>query len=254
MAKNFRDAYDIPQKRQIRWTLIILVLFFLGLLVDYLFLHLVFKEKEAAMAGSTVDGTGTNGADTVVQVPPPPPSENPQASPTVSTGTSSPAMIEKFQKEIVKCFGAESPYAKMSSADELVKQILETHPAQKSQFEVENTHVRLNDGSVRRLHLIQSDASGGKNTRELRYYSLDAEGLPVLIPLPDKDRLNPSEAFIDSLKKEGTVIYHQVKENRTLKDGSSISLDTINNSIYEFQLFSKEMTFSCREIICQCRL
>jgi hypothetical protein len=143
---------------------------------------------------------------------------------------------------------------KSGSADALVEQILATHPAQKSQFEVENTHVRLKDGSIRRLHIIQSDQSGGKSARELRYFSLDAEGLPVPIPLPDKDRLDPKPEYIESLKKEGTVVYHQVKENRTLQDGSNISLDVINNSVYEFQLFGKEKTFSCRQLNCQCRL
>jgi hypothetical protein len=55
------------------------------------------------------------------------------------------------------------------------------------------------------------------------------------------------------LKKDATVEFHQVKENKFLTDGSNISMNTINDRVFEFQLFGKSTSFSCREIDCRCQ-
>lgn len=39
------DPNQGPQKKQIRWGLAIISLFFLGLATDYFFLHILFQEK-----------------------------------------------------------------------------------------------------------------------------------------------------------------------------------------------------------------
>jgi hypothetical protein len=256
MVKNHRDALEVPRKRRIPWTLISVVLFLLGLSVDYMFFHVVFKEKWNGIT-ITPGSIMTKSPTSPLASPPPAPSASiteSMASPHGdSSGSLAPEVLQKFQKEIAHCFGADSPLAKSTNTDRLVEQILASNPTQKAQLEVENTHVRLKDGSIRRLHLIPSDTSSSQSAKELRYYSLDNEGLPVLIPLPEERRLNPTPEFLASLLSEGTVVFHQLKENRFLKDGSHLSLNTINTHVFEFQLFSKEKTFSCRELECQCR-
>lgn len=245
MLRNHRDALEVPLKRKIRWTLIIVVLFFAGLLVDYMFLHLVFKQKNLS------------GVSSAQEIPPPPEIASisvQNAVGEIEEDTKVPeAVLQKFQSEIAKCFGTESPVSQSTSTDRFVHELLAMNESVRSTFEVENIHVRLKDGTLRRLHLIQADPSSGKNVKELRYFSLDSEGMPVKIPLPDDKRMNPSPEFIDSLKSEGTLVFHQLKEKRTLKDGSELSLNVINNHVFEFQLFGKEKSFFCRELECQCR-
>lgn len=261
MPENFRDPKEVPLQRKIHWVLVILALFFLGLLVDYLFLHLLFKERRhVSPAPITAPATDTGGGDTTnseqtpqdrsVSLTPPPMN---RANAAVSAAPSSDRAVKEFQQEIAKCFGAKSPYTASATADEFIQKVLAANPVAKTQFEVENTHLRLKDGSVRRIHLIESDRSNGRSAREVRYFRLDAEGLPVAIPLPEKDRVNPSETFLASLKKDATVEFHQVKENKFLTDGSNISMNTINDRIFEFQLFGKNTSFSCREIDCRCQ-
>jgi hypothetical protein len=187
------------------------------------------------------------------------PAQLPVQSPMAATAASVPQSawtetksVADFQREIVKCFGSESAYAGTRTSEQLVNEIVKSNPILSSTVEVENIHLRLKDGSERRMHLIPSDRAQNKNGRELRLFSLDSDGLPVLIPLPKQQRNNPTPAFLESLQKEGTRIFHQVKEVRMLKDGSHLSVNTIDDKVFEFQLFGREKSFSCRGLDCLC--
>jgi hypothetical protein len=73
------------------------------------------------------------------------------------------------------------------------------------------------------------------------------------IPLKPDETLNPKPEFVDSLKKQGSIIFHQIKEKKTLKDGTRVSLNTVNDHIFEFQIFGRDKTLSCRELDCLCQ-
>ncbi|WP_413290570.1 hypothetical protein [Bdellovibrio sp. HCB337] len=236
------DSTKAPREKQIRWAAIIVTFFFIGLAIDYFFLHILFKEKmreqqKQEQQQQTEPSSRLNDAEKAKQAAKNPPKGTP---------------LTQFQNIIEKCLG-DKDLAKSTSTDVLIKELESKNPVKETQFQLENTHIRLSDGTTRRLHLIQSDSSNKKNAKELRYFKLDEEGLPVSIPLENKDRINPKPEFIAELKKQGTQIFHQVKENKLLKDGTILALNTVNDRVFEFQHFGKGNTLSCRELDCRCQ-
>lgn len=237
----------MEKQNKIRWGLVIVSLFFIGLAVDYFFLHILFQEKLKLQQKQ----------EELL-----PPSEEP-SSQRQQPAPSSPAAVTyqdpqvpatsaaQFQEKAEKCLGPQ--LGKNPTPDELIQDLEKTNPVVKNQFQLENTHIQLPDGSQRRMHLIVADDTNHKNARELRYFKVDDEGLPERIALPPEQTYNPKPEFLESLKKQGTVIFHQTKDTKTLRDGTSMVLTMVNEKVYEFQIFNHGKTFSCRETNCVCR-
>jgi hypothetical protein len=228
-------------KNKTHWILIILSLFFIGLAVDYFFLHILFQQKlKEQQKQEEVLPVEKTKSTSKLEIPPAAPVKN----------TSQGMAPAQFQEKVEKCLG--SGLAKNSTPDALIQDLEKKNPVQATRFELENTHIRLPDGSMRRLHLIPAENTNTKKALELRYFSLDEEGLPVRIGLKPEQSFNPKPEFLESLKRQGTTTYHETKENKTLKDGTRMSLTMVNDKVYEFQIFSGGRSFSCRELNCLC--
>lgn len=62
-------------------------------------------------------------------------------------------------------------------------------------------HYRLADGSERRLVLSIEEGEDNTSQWQLRFFGVDAEGLPIPIPVPEKHVKNPSVATLASYRK-----------------------------------------------------
>jgi hypothetical protein len=177
-----------------------------------------------------------------------------KALPSANSSESSKKLAQQkdFQAKISDCF--DNPRLASAETPEIFfKDLIAENPVKDSQFEMENTHVQLPDGSLRRIHLIPSDSSNNAKTLELRYFKLDGEGLPERIPLSRKQTINPSQEFIQSLKDQGKVVFHQLKQHQLLQDGTQVALNQVDDKIFEMQIFGADKTFSCRAMKCDCR-
>lgn len=117
---------------------------------------------------------------------------------------------------------------------------------EKEETSVENFHLRLPDGSTRRIHIIGADNTNSAHNKELRFFKLDAEGYPERIPLKGHETLQ-------SLLSLGTLTKHEVKVLFILKDGTSINAEMHDQNVYEFQYNNHGKVFSCRYKECLCR-
>lgn len=234
----------VERQKKIRWGIAILSMFFIGLLVDYFFLHYLFRLKEPSRYEEVLPE----------ETSPPVPSTTPASTPVALAFQDSPTSVApaEFKKQVEKCLGPK--FARNNNPDALLRELENTHPITRSQLQMENTHLELlSDGSERRLHLIANDNSNAKENLELRYFKLDDEGLPLRIELKPEETFNPKPEFIESLKRQGSITFLQRKEVKSFEDGSELLLTTVNGQVYEFQYFSNGKTFSCREWNCACR-
>jgi hypothetical protein len=157
-----------------------------------------------------------------------------------------------FQKQVRECF-SRPELRRADSPESFLKNLVAQNPIRRSQFEMENTHVQLPDGSLRRIHVIPSDRTDQPQVLELRYFKLDEDGLPERIALPPAQTINPSPEFVQLLKSQGRVVFHQLKEHDLLKDGTQVALNQVDHKIYEMQIYSAHKTFSCHAMKCRCR-
>lgn len=118
---------------------------------------------------------------------------------------------------------------------------------------MENWHLRRPDGSEERLMLIPSDKPDAQGKNEIRWFTVDDEGLPVPQKLPWQKAFNPSAEFLDELKSRGEIFFHQTKQQIIYKNQISANVELINDKIQEFQIYFPDKTLSCRGDRCQCR-
>lgn len=113
-----------------------------------------------------------------------------------------------------------------------------------------NWHIHNQEGQERRIRLvIDPDGTGGSG-RELRYYAVDSEGLPVPIPFPTENvqTHNPSAEVINSLLKEGEVFYKEKASSATFNNGLSMQYTEKNDMITEFEANFGNVYFKCSNI------
>lgn len=234
----------MERQRRTQWGIIIISLFFIGLAVDYFFLHILFQQK--------IKEQQQQQEKKEIEKPVPEKKYGflPSSGQSHSSVSGENLRLE-FQEKAKKCLGSE--WAARPTPEALVKDLVRSHPLQRTRLELENTHIRLSDGSIRRLHLIPAENSNtDKTVFELRYFSLDKEGLPLRIPLPPEQSFDPKPEFLSSLKNQGTSFYHETREIQTLQGGVTLSLTRLNNKVYEFRIYQKGRIFSCREYNCLC--
>jgi len=153
-----------------------------------------------------------------------------------------------FVQALVQC----SPSTPASTPQELFAQLSQ---AGESSHDValENWHLRRSDGSEERLMLIPSDKTDAEGKKEVRWFTVDDEGLPVPQKLPWQKAFNPSAEFLDELKSRGEIFFHQAKQQIIYKNQISANVELINDKIQEFQVYFPDKTLSCRGDRCQCR-
>jgi hypothetical protein len=110
---------------------------------------------------------------------------------------------------------------------------------------LENYHLELRDGSIRRIQVLGSDNTNSSNKVEVRYFKLDAEGIPERIPFP------PGES-LQSLLTQSQVLRHELRTHWVLRNGTLLNLEWHDNSIYEFQMHHLGKILSCRYRSCTC--
>ncbi|KYG67930.1 hypothetical protein AZI87_01250 [Bdellovibrio bacteriovorus] len=226
------------------WILWALVLFILGVLADYYFLHILFHEKQNGN-GTHIEAMGT-------------PAETPAAQPTPETGVDSSFLDRNASDESANSLPQQDNFlaSLKACAPEIAAQAIATPEAlleylQKSvgvareEIAVENYHLTLKDGTLRRVHVIAADNTNSADKKEIRYFKLDAEGYPERLPLK-------SDETVESLLAQGTVTKHEVKSKLDLKDGSSVSLEMHDQRAFEFQYDNHGKVLSCRLRACQC--
>jgi hypothetical protein len=227
-----------------RWVVTCVVLLLLGLAADYYFLHILFQKKMAAaeMKDPVAVTDSLHSPDS--DAPAPVLEKNQAAAPQQTENN--------FLKSLQDCRPDISSQG-ITTPEALLTYLNKSVGVQSETKDIENYHIRLADGSERRLHLTPSDSDNGANHTELRYFKLDAEGYPERIPLTPEQTLDPKPEFMNSLLSQGKIELHQVHAVMQLKDQSSLLLETRNDRVYEFQLRGEDKTLSCRELNCLCQ-
>lgn len=107
-----------------------------------------------------------------------------------------------------------------------------------------NYEITLPNGEIRRLQIIEEFSTPTGPKRALKFFRLDQELLPVEIQIPEPDRINPSEATIQSYIKRGKLNFKKISgwfktgESQSLwtqvKDGKIVDIEGRGNLKHQF--------------------
>ncbi len=119
-----------------------------------------------------------------------------------------------------------------------------------------NWHMRNPEGKERRLRLEITENDVGKIDRELHFYSVDREGLPVPIEIDAVKSRNPSDEVINQMLKEGEVFHKERAAFVVFPGGERLEYVEKNGLLSEIEFIKNERIFRCNNLEarenCQC--
>lgn len=111
-----------------------------------------------------------------------------------------------------------------------------------------NVHITLPNGEKRRLR-IEVESSGEEAVhRQLQYYSVDAENLPVPIDLPSEQASNPTDTFIASLENEGEITMQEVAYRGVYTQGAELFYVEKNGELSEIEMSYRGKSVRCLDL------
>lgn len=119
-----------------------------------------------------------------------------------------------------------------------------------------NWHLKNREGAERRVRLEITEGDEGKVVRELKYFAVDKEGLPVPMSLPPEKKDNPSDETLNAMLKEGDVFYKEKAAYAVFSGGARIEFVEKNGQLSELEFQKGDRYFRCQNFklrdACQC--
>ncbi|MEN0058987.1 MAG: hypothetical protein AAGB31_09140 [Bdellovibrio sp.] len=218
------------------WALWALILFSLGLATDYFFFHVLFHTQNPNSATTPA----------VAQAASPTEDEDLSTDLAAEMDEEDAAASDKdnFLASLKQC-APEVAAQTIATPEALLEYLKKSVGIQTEEVTLENYHLTLPNGELRRLQLLTADNTNSVEQRELRFFKVDEEGQPDPIALKKEETL-------ESLLAMGTVTRHEVKAQWLLKDSSSISVEKHNERVFELQYNNHGKVLSCRFKDCIC--
>lgn len=111
-----------------------------------------------------------------------------------------------------------------------------------------NVHLTLPNGEKRRIRLEVEPISEEASGLRLKYYGVDSEELPIPLPLPENQSLNPSEAFIASLEGEGQITLREEAHRGIYTKGSELYYVERNGTLSELEINHLGKSVKCQNL------
>lgn len=119
-----------------------------------------------------------------------------------------------------------------------------------------NWHLQMSDGSEKRLRLEINEDEEGVQYKELKYFSVDGEGLPTPLPLTKEQSENPTDDFIQQMLKSGEVLYKEKAGYLAFSGGEHVEYFERNGVLSELEFQKNDRYYRCQGLksrdSCQC--
>jgi hypothetical protein len=191
------------------------------------------------------------------------------ASPTPLLATpqakqlATPKPSPKPDDPIAGCLAREKDLASFSSEGEPKEvytrlfEFLKPETAAQRELVLRNVHVRFPDGGVRRLQEIADDSPNAGQKLKLRFFSVDAEDLPVPEDLPFEIKGLSNDEAIKRFREQGEVLLDEVEETLRWNGNRSARVLRRDGRVTRLELFMGQRALMCDaespRCVCQTR-
>lgn len=171
------------------------------------------------------------------------------AEPAAAPPTEAEKSFTQILDDLDECFGIKSPEptaAAKVSIDTLLGQ-LQSDWGQPVRIEDRwmSWHLRNREGRERRLRLEVTENDEGRTTRELHYYAVDREGLPIPLELDPEKSLNPSDETLNQMLREGDVFFKERAGVVQFSGNERIDFVNIDGTLAEIEVVKGDSIFRC---------
>ena len=125
------------------------------------------------------------------------------------------------------------------------------------EFDWQNTHIKLPNGEIRRIRVYSDITADERKIKELQFFKLDHEDLPVHIKIPKSDSYNPSNAVIKKYLSKGDVFFKEDAFTLHFKNNTYMKVIKTNNLVTNLEVHLKNKYLRCvatsnQPIFCEC--
>jgi len=107
-----------------------------------------------------------------------------------------------------------------------------------------NYFLRLENGELRKIRLESSTEVDGLSGKFLKYYAIE-QGQEKFIPLSQEQSINPGEAAIEDLKKQGAFVKEQKSSRFYFQNTEEINLIETNGVITGLDMLRENKSLRC---------
>lgn len=168
-------------------------------------------------------------------------------------------VLSQILADARKCLGLPgqtAPAELTASADSLTAEMQKDFGSvQKQGDRWMSWNLRTHEGRERRLRLEVNDVDGTLR-RELRYYAIDREGLPIPLELEPRKAMNPTDETVNQMLKEGDVFYKERAGYDVFNGGVKVEFVEAEGFLSEFEVERNGTVFRCPNLknrsVCAC--
>lgn len=235
---------------------LIYVSLFVALLLAFVFKYTgAFDQKQKPNEIETSDAAAENST---------PPSQEAMAEPQVPVVTKASDLEDQktfsyIMSDLSNCFDLKSSVGESTplTIESVISSVQsELGPAVGQADRSMNWHLRNREGIERRLHMEITESDDGKIFREMKYFAVDNEGLPVPMELAPEKSNNPSDEVVNQMLKEGDVFFKEKAAYALFSSGARIEFTEKNGQLSDFEFQKGERFFRCQNLnardACQC--
>jgi hypothetical protein len=246
----------VLMKKQNR-TLVIVFVFVLGLMVVVLKQGGILKPGENSVAIEVNDPSKAGGADPAQESLGDPVQEHSESN---ALRGDEERIFSLIVTDLNNCFEFKN-FTLPPSLPVTIESILnsvqsELGPAANQADRWMNWHLKNKEGVERRVRLEITEGDEGKIVRELKYFAVDKEGLPVPMNLPPEKKDNPTDETLNSMLKEGDVFYKEKAAYAVFSGGARVEFVEKNGQLSELEFQKGDRYFRCQNLklrdSCQC--
>lgn len=165
-------------------------------------------------------------------------------APSTSTTSISDSLSDDSLQAVSTCFSEVANLAATTRALTDVSQELAQRLGSKtapSVYERVNYQIRRASGATQILS-VSPPASGSRKGWRKNLYSLDAEKLPVPMPLSADESQMTLKAYLEKVLANGTLEKMEVVKHQTFEKGTMTST-VVNNKVFQLQVFGPDKQF-----------
>lgn len=117
--------------------------------------------------------------------------------------------------------------------------------------------VEFSDGIVKKIRTEINYDDPSDPTKYLQVYRMNAEGFPEMETIDEKQALNPSREYLDSLVAGSNIVLEEKGGRAYFQNGEELAIVERNGSLDAISLNVKNKTVSCTNLMnkdssCQC--
>ncbi len=106
-------------------------------------------------------------------------------------------------------------------------------------------HLRNREGRERRLRLEVTESDDGRMNRELHYFAVDREGLPIPLEIEPERAQNPSDEALNQMLREGDVFFKEKAGTVLFPNMERLDYIEVDGMLAEIELVKAESIFRC---------